>query len=99
MNELFFKLLEEIDPNKLNMVYSSPNGMIILKSSEYDFKLEQIHELKRENIKLQEIIDKALKHTHEILGFLENCVGGNEQEIQKCIKIFNKYLEILKAEE
>lgn len=48
---------------------------------------------------LQQRIDKALKHTHEMLGFLENCVGGNEQEIQHCIKIFNKYLEILRGED
>ena len=43
-------------------------------------------------------IDKALKYTHDRLGFLENCVGGNEREIRRCIKIFNKYLEILNGD-
>lgn len=83
MNKQFFKLLEGIDPNKFDMVYSSPNGMTVLRSSEYDFRLEQIHELKRENIKLQQKIDKAIEYIEhykpvaledKILKILE---GGN----------------------
>ena len=50
-----------------------------------------------ENRELQQRIDKAINHTHDMLGFLENCVGGNETDIQRCIKIFNEYLQILEG--
>ena len=62
MNKEFFRLLENIDSNKFDMVYSSPNGMTVLRSSEYGFRLDQIHELKQEKIKLQQRIDKAIEY-------------------------------------
>ena len=58
--ELLFEVLKEIDPNEFNMVYSSPNGMTVLKSSEYYSRLKQINDLKQDNARLQQRIDKAL---------------------------------------
>lgn len=93
MNELFFKLLDEIDPNKLNMVYSSPNGMTVLKSSEYDFTLEQVDELKRENIKLQERLNKAIEYIKE----RANIDDGYIKELWLIDNEINDLLEILKG--
>lgn len=88
MNKQFFKLLEEIDPNKFNMVYSCSNGMTVLRSSEYSFRLDQIHELKRENIKLQQKIDKAIKYIRLIVS---------EEEFIET-EHYTELLDILKGE-
>lgn len=87
MNKQFFKLLEEIDPNKFDMVYSSPNGMTVLRSSEYGFRLDQIHELKRENIKLQQKIDKVLEDIKEYKEMGYSKYYENEIEIELIDKI------------
>lgn len=93
MNKQFFKLLEEIDPNKFNMVYSCSNGMTVLRSSEYGFRLDQIHELKRENIKLQHRIDKVLEDIKEYKEMNYSKYYENEIEIE----LIDKILEILKG--
>lgn len=62
MNKEFFRLLEDIDINKLDMVYSSPNGITVLKSSEYNFRLNQINKLEKENRKLNNILNIIEQH-------------------------------------
>ena len=102
MNKEFFKLLEEIEPNKFDMVYSSPNGMTVLKSSEYGFRLDQIHELKRENFILQARadkykcrIDKAIKCIKEYKEWGYSKYYENEIEIE----LIDKILEMLEGGE
>lgn len=97
MNELFFKLLEEIDPNKLNMVYSSPNGMTVLRSSEYGFRLEQIHELKRENKELQDRINKYEKVINELREYIK--INTYENIYKTKVINANDLLEILERKE
>lgn len=79
MNKEFFKLLEGIDPNKFDMVYSSPNGMTVLRSSEYGFRLDQIHELKQENFKLQARADKYKCRIDKAIDYIDDmclCSSG-----------------------
>ena len=44
-------------------------------------------------------IDKATKYSHEQLGFFENCVGGDESQINQIIRIHNYYLSVLQDKE
>lgn len=44
-------------------------------------------------------IDKAMAYSHKRLGFLENCVGGNDKQINQEISIHQKYLSVLQGKE
>lgn len=52
--------LESIDPNSFKYVFSA-GGMTLLTSKEYDFRLNQIHDLTLENKKLKEKITNLEK--------------------------------------
>lgn len=54
---------------------------------------------KKLSIDYEQRIDKAIEHSHNQLGFLENCVGGDTNQINREINIHNYYLSILKGED
>ncbi|HAB66578.1 MAG TPA: hypothetical protein DCE23_04340 [Firmicutes bacterium] len=56
-------------------------------------------ELIEQNKELRQKNGNAIKYSHKQLGFLENCVGGNNTQIFEEIKIHNKYLSILEDKE
>ena len=49
--------------------------------------------------KQEKMINKIKKNCHKKLGFLENCVGGKEEEIQEQIKIYKELLKMLEDKE
>lgn len=48
--------------------------------------------------KLNDHAIDAMRYAHERLGFLQNCVGGDDKEISNEIKIHQNYLKILEGE-
>jgi hypothetical protein len=94
--ELLFEVLKEIDPNEFNMVYSSPNGMTVLRSNEYYSRLEQINDLKQENARLQQRIDKAIEYIES-----NKCDKELKFQDKKYYSdyLINETLEILKGRE
>lgn len=70
-----------------------------LKTTTATFNTDKATEyLEKQNIELQERINKAIEYGNEKIGFLENCFGGNDIEIRACITIHNEYLKILKGD-
>lgn len=95
-----FDFLDSLDPN-LGAVYSA-NNLVLMTDKEYSNRLEQIRTLTTENRRLQQKVnqletnrDEAIEHCHKRLGFLENCVGGDEELIHTQIIVHREYLEIL----
>lgn len=65
MTKEIIKLMEAIDSNKFNCVFST-NGMTLLTSDEYFNRLNEIHELKQKNRELKEDV-KDLSNQKEMM--------------------------------
>lgn len=55
------EFLESIDSTKWNCVYQA-NGMTLLTAKEYNYRYEEIDNLRKQCKKQKEVIDKAMKY-------------------------------------
>lgn len=69
MTDEISEFLEKIDPEHFNCVYSC-NGMTLLKSEEYDNRMDEIIELKRE-------VNKYKQHEN----YFKNNININKMQI------------------
>ena len=60
-----------------------------------ELHLNRIDELTDRVVKLETNRDEVIEHCHKRLGFLENCVGGDEELIHTRISVHREYLKIL----
>lgn len=61
------EFLESIDSTKWNCVYQA-NGMTLLTAKEYNYRYEEIDNLRKQCKKQKEVIDKAIEFTNKNWG-------------------------------
>lgn len=87
------EFLESIDSTKWNCVYQA-NGMTLLTAKEYNYRYEEIDNLRKQCKKQKEIIDKSIKNIENFLC-TEDYINVNGIAIADNYK---ELLEILKGD-
>lgn len=89
-----FSFLESIDPDKCNAVYST-NGMTLLTSKEYDYRLDQIHNLTLENRLLKKKLNQLETNIAEAIKLLlDNTANYTDGDFES-MRFQNDIVEIL----
>lgn len=87
------EFLKKIDPEHFNCVYSC-NGMTLLRSEEYDYRLKYIIKLRRENKKQKEVIDKARNNLDKDMSMIKT-IPMSKKEIIARLEITDKMLRVM----
>ena len=90
MTKEIIKLMEAIDSNKFNCVFST-NGMTLLTSDEYFNRLNEIHELKQKNRELKEDV-KDLSNQKEMM--FKN-MQLNQLKVCELAKVLDEIRELI----